>query len=177
MYLLSLISVPQPFVIHFTCQLFIFGTRSLILFAPRIPLGSSRVVYAGTCLISNWSWIDARTLRVVSVPARLEPSYVGIYICIFISILPPICILYYACFSFPVFTCTSTLLVLYFTIYSYIAFCIVLLNLFLFHTSWYKISYDTRAKNVFLTSVITSLAFGSCCELTLVRKGFIALVA
>ena len=28
-----------------------------------------------------------------------------------------------------------------------------------FHTSWYKISYDTRAKNVFLTSVITSLAF------------------
>ena len=32
-------------------------------------------------------------------------------------------------------------------------------------------------KNVFLTSVITSLAFGSCCKLTLVRKRFIALVA
>ena len=30
-----------------------------------------------------------------------------------------------------------------------------------FHTSWYEFSYDTRAKNVFLTSVITSLAFGS----------------
>ena len=39
-----------------------------------------------------------------------------------------------------------------------------------FHTSWYKISYDTRAKNVFLTSVITSHGFGSCCKLTLVRK-------
>ena len=32
-------------------------------------------------------------------------------------------------------------------------------------------------KNVFLTSVITSLAFGSCCKLTLVRKRFIALVS
>ena len=31
--------------------------------------------------------------------------------------------------------------------------------------------------NVFLTSVITSLAFGSCCKLTLVRKRFIALVS
>ena len=28
-------------------------------------------------------------------------------------------------------------------------------NILLFHTSWYKISYDTRAKNIFLTSVIT----------------------
>ena len=46
-----------------------------------------------------------------------------------------------------------------------------------FHTSWYKISYDTRAKNVFLMSVITSLAFGSCCKLTLVRKHFITLVS
>ena len=46
-----------------------------------------------------------------------------------------------------------------------------------FHTSWYKISYDTRAKNVFLTNVITSLAFGSCYKLTLVRKSFIALVS
>ena len=55
MYLLFLISVPQPFVIHFTCQLFIFGTRFLILFAPRLPLGSSRVVYSDTCLISSWS--------------------------------------------------------------------------------------------------------------------------
>ena len=32
-------------------------------------------------------------------------------------------------------------------------------------------------KNGFLTSVITSLACGSCCKLTLVRKRFIALVA
>ena len=32
-------------------------------------------------------------------------------------------------------------------------------------------------KNVFLTSVITSLAFGWCCKLTLVRKRFIALVS
>ena len=32
-------------------------------------------------------------------------------------------------------------------------------------------------KNVFLTSVITSLAFGSHCKLTLVRKRFIALVS
>ena len=46
-----------------------------------------------------------------------------------------------------------------------------------FHTSWYKISYDTRAKNFFLTSVITSLTFGSCCKLTLARKSFIALVS
>ena len=35
-----------------------------------------------------------------------------------------------------------------------------------FHTSWYKISYDTRAKNVFLASMITSLAFGSWCTHT-----------
>ena len=46
-----------------------------------------------------------------------------------------------------------------------------------FHTSLYKISYDTRAKNVFLKSVITSLAFGSCSKLTLVGKRFIALVS
>ena len=46
-----------------------------------------------------------------------------------------------------------------------------------FHTSWYKISYYTCSKNVFLTSVITPLAFGSCCKLTLVRKSFIALVS
>ena len=32
-------------------------------------------------------------------------------------------------------------------------------------------------KNVFLTSAITSLAFGSCCKLTLVRIRFIALVS
>ena len=32
-------------------------------------------------------------------------------------------------------------------------------------------------KNVFSTHVITSLAFGSCCKLTLVRKRFIALVS
>ena len=32
-------------------------------------------------------------------------------------------------------------------------------------------------KIVLLTSVITSLAFGSCCKLTLVRKRFIALVS
>ena len=46
-----------------------------------------------------------------------------------------------------------------------------------FHTSWHKISYDTRAKNVFLASVVTWLALGSCCKLTLVRKSFIALVS
>ena len=49
--------------------------------------------------------------------------------------------------------------------------------IYIYFTPCVKISYDTRAKNVFLTSVITSLAFGSCCKLTLVRKRFIALVA
>ena len=34
-----------------------------------------------------------------------------------------------------------------------------------------------RVRKSFLTSVITSLAFGSCCKLTLVRKRFIALVS
>ena len=118
MYLLFLISVPQPFVIHFTCQLFIFGTRFLILFAPRLPLGSSRVVYSDTCLISSWSWIDACTLRVLSGPARLEPSYVGIYICIFISILSPDL---YSIPCLPFFSC----------FYLCIAFCIDLPNSFL----------------------------------------------
>ena len=32
-------------------------------------------------------------------------------------------------------------------------------------------------KNVFLKSVITSPAFGSCCKFTLIRKRFIALVS
>ena len=34
---------------------------------------------------------------------------------------------------------------------------------------------NIKCQNVFLTSVITSLAFSSCCKLTLVRKRFIAL--
>ena len=43
--------------------------------------------------------------------------------------------------------------------------------------AWYKISYDTRAKNVFLTSVSLQHEPKASDVITLVRKRFIALVA
>ena len=82
-FLLSHISVPQPFEIHFTWPLFIFGTRSLILFAPRPPLGS-------TCVTWRLNWIDA---LYASYGCRL--AFFHYFICIVILIcFFPIYILY-----------------------------------------------------------------------------------
>ena len=41
-----------------------------------------------------------------------------------------------------------------------------------FHTSWYKISYDTRAKNIFLTSVSLQHEPKASDVITLVKKTF-----
>ena len=55
----SIISVRLPFVIHFTCLPFIFGTPSRISFAPRPPSGYSRVVFLGTYVTSIMILLDA----------------------------------------------------------------------------------------------------------------------
>ena len=46
-----------------------------------------------------------------------------------------------------------------------------------FHTEWYKITYDTRAKNVFLTSVSLQHEPKASDVITLVKKHFNALVS
>ena len=59
MYLRSLISVRLPSIIHFTCLPLIFGTLSLIPYAPRPPSGYSRVVFSSTYLTSITTLIHA----------------------------------------------------------------------------------------------------------------------
>ena len=147
MYLLSQISVPQPIEINFTCPPFIFGTCSLILFAPRPPLGSLGVVYSGTYLTSSLNWIDAfyatysrRILlasssafaTLVSLYFYLElffPRFVSFtaysilflfFTCILLTVyvLPEFCI-------FKLFYTFSVLLYLYYYLYCIIIFLIV----------------------------------------------------